>query len=529
MSSTLLLDPSTDPAYQLAKSRRELLAIEKQLQRRLWASNPEQWAIDRLGVTLWSAQRRVLRSLVDNRKTAVRSCHEIGKSFIAGLAVCWWIDTHRPGEAFVITSAPTGRQVKAILWREVGRAHTAGNLPGRTNLTEMYLPVASGKEELVAFGQKPSDLDPTAFQGIHAKYVLVVFDEACGMPKLLWEAADSLIANDNSRRLDIGNPDDPSAEFAKVCTPGSGWNVVGVGAFDTPNFTGEPMPQAVLDQLIGRTWVEEKRKAWAPTWSWVDADGRPSDPETGVRVIPPPGLKLSDIDPYWSSKVLGVFPSGAALQGLIPPAWIEAAQERKLPINPSDPDVLGIDCGAGGDESTTCHKKGGRFRILSSDRNPDTMQTTGKVVSEIKTTKATLVKIDRIGIGAGIHDRLAEQTAELSKLVGAPVKIEGIHSGSAPHNSEDFQNFRAEAWWRLRSRFESGDVDIDPKAIQLATELASIRYKRTSSGKILIESKDEAKRRGVKSPNEADSMMFAECVPLPPEPTKPEKRGGLLW
>jgi hypothetical protein len=68
------------------------------------------------------------------------------------MAACWWLDAHKPGEAFVVTTAPTGMQVKAILWRYIGRMHEEHNLPGRTNQTEWYL-----GNELIAVGRKPSD------------------------------------------------------------------------------------------------------------------------------------------------------------------------------------------------------------------------------------------------------------------------------------------------------------------------------------------------------------------------------------
>src|SRR5262249_55451908 len=162
-------------------------------------TDPVLWCQQRLGETLWSKQKDILYSVRDYRKTAVMSCHEIGKSFLAGRIVAWWLDVWPPGEAFVVTSAPTGAQVQAILWKEIGRAHAKGNLRGRVTQTEWHLRMPAGNEELIAFGRKPSDYSPTSFQGIHARRVLYVFDEACGMPGSLWEAADSLIANDLSK------------------------------------------------------------------------------------------------------------------------------------------------------------------------------------------------------------------------------------------------------------------------------------------------------------------------------------------
>jgi hypothetical protein len=79
-------------------------------------------------------------------------------------------------------------------------------------------------------------------------------------------------------------------------------------------------------------------------------------------------------------------------------------------------------------------------------------------------------------------------------------------------DEEDFVNLRAKGYWNLRERFQNGDIDIPaegPEAEDLAAQLISLIYKRTSKGKIQIESKDEMKRRGIGSPDEADAVMLA--------------------
>jgi hypothetical protein len=503
-------------------AREELAAVQAELFRRIHVNDPARWAADRLHSFLWSKQKQILESVRDYRKTAVRSCHGPGKSFTAAAATSWWLSIHKPGEAFVVTSAPTGRQVRAILWREIGRAHGRGQLTGRTNQTEWWMRVPNGKEELVAFGQKPADMDPTAFQGIHARYVLVILDEACGIPEQLFIAADSLLTNDDCRILAEGNPDDPSTTFAEICKPGSGWNTIAVSAFDTPNFTGEAVPADLGKRLVGRTWVEEKRSKWAKKWTWT-SDGK--------KCVPPKGEKPEDMHPLWASKVLGQFPIHSDAAGLIPPSWLAAAQERSLP--PGEPNELGVDVGAGGDSSTTCHRQGDVFRIISEDRNPNTMQTCGKVVAERKSTGASCAKVDTIGIGRGVVDR-GQELGEpfLPVNVGdSPscncLKTEKrlpVHDKEC--NVEVFSNFRAQAWWQLRERFEEGRADLDPEDEDTVAELCTVRYRRLSNGKIQIESKDEAKRRGIPSPNRAEALMLASVVL--PEP-KPKKKGGLLF
>ena len=198
---------------------------------------------DRLGEFLWSKQREIAESIVRNRYTAVKSSHDTGKCHGASRIVSWWLDTHE--DPFATTTAPTTKQVHAILWRYIGQAHRKGSLAGRITFDDEWYMGSTGKE-LVAFGRKPADHDQSAFQGIHALNPLIVIDEACSVPKSIFDAVDSLATNANARVLAIGNPDDPSSHFAQICKPGSGWHVITVSAFDTPAYTGEEVPDELL-------------------------------------------------------------------------------------------------------------------------------------------------------------------------------------------------------------------------------------------------------------------------------------------
>jgi hypothetical protein len=87
-----------------------------------YTADPTGWINERLGEFIWSKQRDIAESVRDNRRTAVKSCHDAGKSFISSRIATWWIDTHPPGEALVVSTAPTYQQVHAILWEEIRKA-----------------------------------------------------------------------------------------------------------------------------------------------------------------------------------------------------------------------------------------------------------------------------------------------------------------------------------------------------------------------------------------------------------------------
>jgi hypothetical protein len=178
-------------------------------------------------------EREIGEIVVRNRYSAVKASHDVSKSHTVSRLACWWIDVHPPGEAFVVTTAPT-TQVEAILWRCIGAAHRKGSLPGRITLdAKWYVGQA-----LVGYERKPANYDHAAFQGIHARYVLVIIDEAGGVPKSIFDAVDALATNIDARVVAVGNTDDPASHFATICKPGSGWRVETISAVDPPAHTG---------------------------------------------------------------------------------------------------------------------------------------------------------------------------------------------------------------------------------------------------------------------------------------------------
>ncbi len=433
-----------------------------------YLGDPVGWVNDKLGEHLWSKQRTIAESVVTNRRTAVRSCHSAGKSRIASRIAAWWIDVHPPGEAFVVSTAPTYPQVHAILWEEIRNAAKSatakGNpLPGRVLQSDVW---KLDDGTLVGWGRKPADTDEHGFHGIHRRYVLALIDEACGVPRQLWTAVEAITTGPGCRILAIGNPDDPNTEFGDVCKPGSGWNVVGISAFDTPNFTDEPVPEGLRPLLLGRDWVEDKRRRWGAE------------------------------SPRYTSKILGEFPD-VGQDVLIPPSWIEGARQRTLDAGPRG--VLGVDVARyGTDRTVLALRRGPVARVVGDYATQATMETTGRVVAAWREHPVDEIRVDGVGVGGGVVDRLVE--------IGFGVV--DMQAGAAPADREHFLNARAEWYWALRERFEAGDMDLDPDDDDLAAQLGAIKYRFTSRGQIQIESKDDMRKRGLPSPDRADAVML---------------------
>jgi hypothetical protein len=452
-----------------------------------YVRDPVGWVRDRLGEFMWSKQREIAESVVVNRYTAIKSAHDTGKSFTMSRLAAWWLDVHPIGEAFVVTTAPTTAQVEAILWREIGKAHRKGNLPGRITLDAKWYMVKSSSPTVASL---LTTIRP-AFQGIHAKYVLVLLDEAVGIPKSLFDAVDALATNVNARVAAVANPDDPSSHFAQVCKPGSGWVVKRISTFDTPAYTGEKVPEELMALLVSPEWVEERKVRW------------------GVN------------SPIYQSKVLGEFPD-LSDDTLILPKWIEAAQKRTLERT-RRPIIAADIARFGEDETVIMRREGGWIRVYRAHHKADTMVTAGHIATPVRDIDDEAGKndwvraiIDVPGVGGGVVDRLAELNLPLVPYNG----------GEAPIDKERFVNARAEDYWTLRERFEQGEVDIDPDDDKLAAQLGSIKWGIDSRGRIKIESKDDMRKRGMPSPDRADAMAIAFAGRANAAPMNVESHAG---
>jgi len=480
---------------------------------------PIQWVNERLNEHVTVDQGSILEALRDNRYVAVQSCHDVGKSFTASRAVCWWLDTHPPGEAFVVTTAPTSAQVGAILWREIGKAWRKGGLMGYvTGQNEWKLTHGQSAAELIAYGRKPADYDVGAFQGIHARYVLVVIDEACGVAKSLFDQVDALATNENARVLAIGNPDDPSSHFQKICLPGSGWHVIHLDALRSPNFTREevskypkvrelmilegiapseePIPEELREMLISVSWVNERILRW------------------GVN------------SPLFTAKVRGQFPK-VTLDTLINPHWVKLAQLREDKPDPKQARI-GVDVARyGQDKTIIILRQGSHARVVKEvSRGPVTevaglVQSIGYGLGQFQPAAPPLACIDDTGVGGGVTDILQE--------VGYPTFPIVVGSASVgetlPNGKSRFVNLRSQLWWNLRELLggksqtgEDGWLDLDPDDDELFAQLTSVKYKINRYGQIQVESKDEIKSRGLASPDRADALVLAVA---PVEALKP--------
>lgn len=446
--------------------------------------DPVAWAEERAGLELWSKQREILHSLRDHPNTAVKSCHSAGKSFISAVATCWWIDVHPPGLARVITTAPTSSQVDAVLWFEIGRLHRKLGLIGECKIREWSI-----GRQLVALGRKPPDHQQAAFQGMHAKFLLVIYDEAFGIPKNLWDEGTSLASNEYARQLAIGNPDGPG-EFENRCKTSSPWNTIHISYRHSPAYTGEKVSRSLEENLISRRWVEERRLDWG---------------EDSALFI---------------SKCDGDFPKQGDPFSVVPHHWAMQCRLRELP---DDNHVeAGIDVGGGADRTVIRARRGDRAWHEEVFIDDDPMRTVGRLVEKINDWGVQRVKIDVTGIGWALAGRLRELSSKhnrSSKETTHASEVVRVNFGESPSpgNETKFLNRRAEIYWMIgRELSRLGLWDLTEVEDDVIHELTASRYEiLDSKGKIKVEPKKNViKRLGGLSPDRAEALLLAFYTPI---------------
>lgn len=440
-------------------SREQFLAIQQRSRR-----DPVWFITELLAVSyLTPQQRQIVRSVRDNRRTAAPSGHGIGKTFLAACIVLWFLFSF-PG-AKILTTAPTWFQVENLLWREVRTilARSAFAAFCEVSLTGINL-----SDQWFAIGLSTND--PTRFQGIHAPYVLIVFDEATGVAAEIWDAAEGVAVGSNDRFLAIGNPTDPSSEFKRKCDSEL-WNVIHLSAEEHPNVIEG---REIVPGAVTREWIEERLLDYGGT-------------DTSL----------------YRARVLGRFPE----QGddmLISLADVERAQKRWVRPLGLAPVALGVDVARFGSDETVeieIYDEGvvGVPRVF---RGQNLMQTAGSVKAHPAARKA----VDDSGVGGGVTDRLAEQNVDVIPYI----------AGEKAVDSERFLNRRAETWWTIREMLRKDELSLPPDN-KLAADLTNIKYKYTSKGQIKLESKDEIKKRLGRSPDRGDALAIALAAYLEPD------------
>jgi hypothetical protein len=469
---------------------------EKLAEHQKYRGRPTDYCEQQLGVKLTPAQEQIARLLVEPPyKVLVRAGHNVGKSFIAACMVNWWFDSFDPGVC--LTTAPTDRQVKDILWKEVRNLRTGvksqvpkGVFPGPK---ACRMETTSGH-----FAHGFTARDGDRFQGQHSAAVFIVFDEAEGVAPIFWEAAEAMLGGGDFAFLGVYNPTAQSGPTADAERSGR-YHLITMSALDHPNIAAElqgnipPYPSAIR---LGR--LREMLEQWSAPAASPDVSGAIC---LGDRCYLP--------GPVARARLLGVRPTAGF--NAVWPEWVfDQAVRRMLPE--MGPLQIGCDVARFGDDFTAIHVRRGGVSLYHQSANGWSVADTSKRLQQVAFEHAARVgvnplrvpvAIDDVGVGGGVTDVLR---ADGWNAVGVNV------ARQAP-DPEEYPNLRSALWFGLSEEAARGNVSFArlPQLVlaDLRRELTAPTYTLDIRGRRQVESKDQTKERLKRSPDNADATLLA--------------------
>ncbi len=394
-----------------------------------------------------------------NRRISVRSGHGVGKSTASAWAMLWYLFLRFPVK--IVVTAPTSSQLYDALFAEVKRWVKV--LPpvlfDQLEVKQDRIEMKDANNEAFISARTSRAEQPEALQGVHSDNVMLVADEASGIPEQVFEAAAGSMSGHAAVTLLLGNPVRSSGFFFDTHNRLAGdWITMKVSCTDSPR--------------VSEAYIEEMK-------------ARYGEESNAYRI-----------------RVLGEFPRSDD-DTVIPMELLELAMNRDVEASKHATLVWGLDVARfGSDRSALCKRQGNAvLEPIKTWKNLDLMQLTGAVVAEfeilVPSQRPQEILVDSIGLGAGVVDRLKE--------LGLPAR--GINVAESPAMGGTYRNLKAELWHKAKAWLESRDCRM-PKDEALIAELATVRYSFTSNGKIQIEGKDELKKRGMASPDRADAFCL---------------------
>lgn len=180
--------------------------------------------------------------------------------------------------------------------------------------------------------------------------------------------------------------------------------------------------------------------------------------------------------------------------------------------------MVGLDVARFGDDKTVLTFRRGRVLLKQAiTAKLDVVQVADWAKTEIDAflEKPAQIAVDTIGIGAGVADILRRFPSFKDVVVGGKTYkiVEDINSALKLGDGANF-NLRAKMARTVKDWLAGASI---PNDADLKTDLTALRYEYRA-GELLIESKKDAKKRGIKSPDRFDSLALTLAVPVKERP-----------
>lgn len=398
---------------------------------------------------VWEYQKEVLRDLATWDRVAWRSGHGCGKTTTAAWAAIWFLFTFPNSK--VITTASAWRQVEKQLWPEIRRWLSIADMSliGDPKFETLNLMI---KIDDAWFATGEASDDPLKMEGFHAPYLLYIVDEGKAVPPPTYEAIDGALTQGGKILVISTPPAEKAGYFYDIFSRKvPGYHLHHTSSEDSPN--------------VSKAWIESRKEEWG------------------------------EDSPIYITRVKGEFAESGE-NHLIPLSKIELAVSAEGLS--SEKKLAALDVARFGEDKTVLAiREGNEVTKLFKWEKQDTMETVGVVGNKLRELGINEIIVDVIGVGAGVADRLREIGFDVYEF----------NSAEKADDSEKHSNKRAEMWDGLRARFIDKSISI-PDDSELIGQLSNVKYKYDSRGRLVIESKDDIKKRGLKSPDKGDAVAM---------------------
>jgi len=419
--------------------------------------NPELFVEQLLGIKPQKWQREALQAIATHDKIAIRSSHGVGKTAFLSWVILWLLTTHYPVK--IPCTANSQNQLEQVLWGEIKK--WAKKLPigfqnelifGADKITLKNVP------ESGAYARTASRANPEALQGFHGENLAFILEESSGIDPIVLEVAQGALSTKGAKVIMVGNPTSSTGFFADAFGKNAErYYKMTVSCYDS--------------EMVSPEWIEDMKRQYGEESNTFRIRCLGLPPETDDDTI-------------------------------IPRHLLEEAVTRDVEAMEIQP-VWGIDIARFGSDRSALAKRKGNVLIepIKTWRDKDIMETVGIILTEYEATpypdRPTELLIDSIGLGSGVVDRLIE--------LGLPAR--GVNVAESPSLRQKYMKLRDELLFSAIEWLEARDCKI-PNDEELIHELSSLRYAINSNGKFKCESKDQMKKRGLRSPDLADAFIL---------------------
>lgn len=430
---------------------------------------PAEFAEDFLSFSGDEKQRQIMESIRDNRRTTVRSGQGVGKTATVACVVIWFLCTRY--NAKVIATAPNITQLYTVLWAEIAKWLQDSALQGFLTQTKTRLYMNDYEKTWFAFPKTATTAEGIA--GQHADHMLVIADEASGIKDEILETLLGTITGADNRLLFISNPTRRSGTF-----------------YDSFHKNAALFSRIHIDAEKCQRVDKENLEMLATSYG----------KDSNVYLV----------------RAKGEFPRQED-DVLIPLDLVSAAIDTDPP---EDLEISAIKIGVdvarfGADDTVIAVNVDGDVCDIIKRHGNDTTQTTGETIKAARAARDQLggihnvvVIVDDTGVGGGVTDQLRHQKKELGLdwLYVIPV------NAAQSVNSAYYQDATTYMWAAIKELMDKGELRL-PDDADMIGQLTTRKFKIMPNGKIKLESKDDMKKRGLKSPDIGDALALS-CWPV---------------